>query len=141
VKRETREDRPVTAPLNTFISDADGRGSATTAAEDVTPTELLGTDEGRFIVLHPCTKIEQRKEIPPDTACADLVQTIGPDVQSSALPESHELHLETLHRIGAPLVEATLAGSLGCGSPVDAPRSSTALQSKLGGECGGGERR
>jgi hypothetical protein len=130
----------VTAPLNIFTSNANGRGSATTAAEDVTPAELLGTDDERFIILHPCTKIEQRKEIPPDTACADLVQTIGPDAQSSALLESRELHLETLHCIGVPLVEATLAGSLGCGLPVDAPRSSAALQSKLGRERDGGER-
>jgi hypothetical protein len=130
----------VTAPLNIFTSNANGRGSATTAAEDVTPTELLGTDEERFIVLHPCIKIELRKGIPPDTACADLIQTIGPDVQSSAFPEGRELHVETLHCIGAPLVEATLAGSLGCRLPVDAPRFSTALQSKLGGERGGGER-
>jgi hypothetical protein len=130
----------VAAPLNTFISNADGRGSATTAVEDGTPAELLGTDEERFVVLHPYAKIEQRKEFPPDTACADLVQTIGHDGQSSALPKSRELHLETPHCIGAPLVEATLIGSLGCRLPVDAPRCSTALQSKLGGECGGGER-
>jgi hypothetical protein len=113
VKRESRENRPVTAPLTTVISNADGRGSATTAVEGVTPIELFGTDEERFILLHPCAKIEQRKEIPPDTACADLVQTIGPDVQSSALPESRELHLETLHCIGTPLDSATLAGFFG----------------------------
>jgi hypothetical protein len=120
---------PVTTPLNTVIANADGRGFATTAVEGVTPAELFGTDEERFILLH--AKIEQGKEFPPGNACADLVQTTGPDVQSSALPESGGPHLETLLYIGTTLVSTTVDGFFALWIARRRYRSSTALLSEL----------
>jgi Cu/Zn superoxide dismutase len=100
---------PVTIPLNTVVSKADGTGSATTTIKDVTLDQLLGDDQHRFILLH--AKVEKGQGVPPGISCADIPQE-STNTTFKPLPSSGGLPPTALLAVPLVLLAATAGATL-----------------------------
>ena len=102
---------PATIPLETIVANQDGTGSATTALEDVTLSQLFDPDKKRYMAFH--SRTEEGQGVPPVISCADLVEAAGTGAVSTKLPRSGGMNPLALFSAGGIfLVFGIVAGFL-----------------------------